>query len=118
LFDYSYSLLLGETPVVVYVGGIPSNRDKSYLFLKNGKGSGIMNDIVMDPNFEEGFPKYNPQTFDWEYDFNFDNFSYEQVTSFHIMTLSFLYYKLSIGSMISISIIFHDIARSFLYILT
>jgi hypothetical protein len=53
--------------VVVYVGGIPSNRDKSYLFLKNGKGHQIKNDIVMDPNFEEGFPKYNAQNFDWEY---------------------------------------------------
>lgn len=58
---------LGEAPVVIYVGGIPSNKDKSFLFLKNGKGRGIRNDIIVDPNFEEGFPKYNPQTFDWEY---------------------------------------------------
>jgi hypothetical protein len=52
---------------VVYVGGIPSNRDRFYTFLKNGKGHGIKIPIPNDPNFDQGFPKYNAQTCDWEY---------------------------------------------------
>jgi hypothetical protein len=45
--------------------------------LKNGNGHGVKNPIPNDPNFEQGFPKYNPQTFDWEY------------ASFYFMNLNF-----------------------------
>lgn len=64
---HCFNSMVGETPVFTYVGGIPSNRDRIYTFTKNGKGVGIKNTLVDDPNYEQGFPKYNPQTFDWEY---------------------------------------------------
>lgn len=57
----------GETPVVLYVGGIPSNRDRLYTFTKNGRGVGVKIPIPDDPNFDQGFPKYNSSSCDWEY---------------------------------------------------
>jgi hypothetical protein len=53
---------------MVYVGGVPSNRDKTFTFTSGGQGPGIALDTFIDPAFgKEGFPIFNPETFDWEY---------------------------------------------------
>jgi len=55
----------GEQPVMAYCAGMPSNKNKIYTFLKNGRGAGIP--TAMDLSFGDGFPSFNTETFDWDY---------------------------------------------------
>lgn len=65
-------LTAGTSPVLVYSGGIPSNRDVTYVFRDSDDAMDIVKHEVEiaegDEMFgEEGIPLFNPETFDWEY---------------------------------------------------
>ena len=65
-------LTAGTCSVVVYSGGVPSNRDKVYHYVDErgqvGDAMHVNEQAEGDDMFgEEGFGLFNPESYDWEF---------------------------------------------------
>ena len=89
---------------MVYVGGVPSNRDKTFTYTAGNIGPGIMMNTIIDPRFgKEGFPIFDQDTFDCDYpdfmDISLQNFCSPLENHRSVTNAGYIHYAAAFGKL-------------------